>query len=55
MTVTDDGHGFDLERVRQQGSGVGLVSMEERAHAIAGEIQVVTGPNPAPRIASQAR
>jgi signal transduction histidine kinase len=43
LTVRDDGHGFDLEVVRQDGSGLGLVSMEERAHMIGGEVRIVTG------------
>ncbi len=43
MTVTDDGRGFDLEAVRQNGGGIGLVSMEERAHVVGGGVQIVTG------------
>ena len=43
LTVTDDGRGFDLEAVRRDGSGLGLVSIEERAHVIGGDVQIVTG------------
>ena len=43
LTVTDDGHGFDLEVVRREGSGLGLVSMEERAHVVGGDVQITTG------------
>ena len=44
MTVTDNGRGFDLDAVRQRASGgLGLVSMEERAHVVGGEVQIVTG------------
>jgi signal transduction histidine kinase len=43
LTVTDDGRGFDLEAVRRSASGLGLVSIEERAHAVSGELQIVTG------------
>jgi signal transduction histidine kinase len=44
LTVTDDGRGFDLERVRGDGGGLGLVSIEERAYAIGGDVRIVTGP-----------
>jgi signal transduction histidine kinase len=44
MTVTDDGEGFDVERVRGSGSGLGLVSMEERAHAFGGDVHVESRP-----------
>jgi len=43
MTVTDNGCGFDPEAVRQNGGGLGLVSMEERAHVVGGGVQIVTG------------
>jgi signal transduction histidine kinase len=42
LIVADDGHGFDLEEVRTHGSGLGLVSIEERAHAIGGDVRIVT-------------
>jgi signal transduction histidine kinase len=45
LTITDDGGGFDLEAVRGDAStGLGLVSMEERAHAIGAEVHIVSGP-----------
>jgi signal transduction histidine kinase len=44
MTVTDDGDGFDVDVVRRRGAGLGLVSMEERAHAVGGEFHIVSGP-----------
>jgi signal transduction histidine kinase len=43
MTVSDDGCGFDLEAVRRQGGGLGLVSMEERAHLVGANVSIVTG------------
>jgi signal transduction histidine kinase len=43
LTVADDGCGFDLEAVRRDGSGLGLVSIEERAHLVGGYAQIVTG------------
>jgi signal transduction histidine kinase len=44
LTVTDDGRGFDLEGVRQNGKGLGLVSMEERVRVVGGEVEIVTRP-----------
>jgi nitrate/nitrite-specific signal transduction histidine kinase len=35
LTITDDGDGFDIEQVRQNG-GLGLVSIEERARLVRG-------------------
>jgi signal transduction histidine kinase len=45
LTVNDDGCGFDLDAVRRAGSGLGLVTMEERAHMVGGNVHVATGPN----------
>ena len=42
LTVSDDGQGFDLETAREVGRGLGLVSMEERAHMVGGEVSIVT-------------
>ncbi len=42
LTVTDDGRGFDVEAVRRNGGGLGLVSMEERAHIVGGDMHVVS-------------
>jgi len=44
MTITDDGKGFDLEAVRREGSGLGLVTMEERARAVGGNFVVASQP-----------
>jgi signal transduction histidine kinase len=44
LTVTDDGCGFDLETARQKGNGLGLVSIEERAHVLGGVVDIVTRP-----------
>jgi len=44
LTVVDNGRGFDLEAVRRSGKGLGLVSMEERARVIGGEVEIVTRP-----------
>jgi two-component system sensor histidine kinase UhpB len=42
LTITDDGAGFDLDAVRRSGTGLGLVSIEERAHAVGGEVRIIT-------------
>ncbi len=42
LLVADDGSGFDLEAVLQNGQGLGLISMEERAHGVGGHVEVVT-------------
>lgn len=44
LTVTDDGMGFDLEAARRNVSGLGLVSIEERAHLLNGETEIITAP-----------
>jgi len=43
LTVRDRGTGFDLEQVRRTG-GLGLVSMEERAHLVGGELSIHSRP-----------
>lgn len=40
LTVTDDGGGFDVAAARTSGSGLGLLSMDERAHVFGGGVQV---------------
>ena len=55
LTVTDDGRGFDLEAVRGNGGGLGLVSIEERAHVIGGDVEIVTGRGREPRFAFERR
>jgi signal transduction histidine kinase len=43
MIVTDNGRGFDIDKVRQHGSAFGLVSMEERARVVGADVQIITG------------
>ena len=43
LTVSDEGRGFDLEVVRRDGGGLGLVSMEERARVVGGDVGITTG------------
>jgi signal transduction histidine kinase len=42
LTVVDDGRGFDLDAVRRDGRGLGLVSMEERVYAVGGSVSILT-------------
>lgn len=42
LLITDDGNGFDVESVRRDGSGLGLVSMEERAHLADGVMTITS-------------
>jgi signal transduction histidine kinase len=42
VTITDDGTGFDVETTIRSRSGLGLVSMEERAHLVGGNVQFVS-------------
>ncbi|MGE5814771.1 MAG: ABC transporter substrate binding protein, partial [Acidobacteriota bacterium] len=44
LTITDDGCGFDPDAIRANGLGLGLVSMEERAHLVGGEVRIVSAP-----------
>jgi signal transduction histidine kinase len=44
LTVTDDGSGFDVDAARRHGEGLGLMSMNERAHVFGGEVEVVSRP-----------
>lgn len=47
LTVKDDGVGFDVERLRKRAPRVatlGLISMQERAHAAGGTIEIDSAP-----------
>ena len=44
LSITDDGAGFDLDAASRNGSGLGLVSMEERAHLVGGDVHIVSEP-----------
>jgi signal transduction histidine kinase len=43
LTVTDDGRGFDVEAARRAGTGLGLVSIEERARVVGGDVHIASG------------
>ena len=44
LSVVDDGKGFDVESVRHDGRGLGLVSLEERAYGAGGEVLITSEP-----------
>src|SRR5215469_3533175 len=48
LEVSDDGAGFDVEEAK--GNGLGLVSMQERAHFVHGELLVESEPGKGTRI-----
>ena len=53
LEVEDDGRGFDSERVKDPGAGLGLVGMEERAGAVGGPVRVTSGLNEGTRVRFQ--
>lgn len=40
LIVSDDGDGFDVDAARRGHHGIGLVSMEERARIVGGEVEI---------------
>jgi signal transduction histidine kinase len=42
LTVADDGRGFDLAVARRR-AGLGLISLEERARLVGGQLTITTG------------
>jgi signal transduction histidine kinase len=44
LMVQDDGVGFQVERARQSGAGLGLLGIEERVRALGGTIEIVSQP-----------
>jgi PAS domain S-box-containing protein len=44
LTIADDGGGFDVERVRRAGGGLGLLSIEERARLLRGSVRFDSAP-----------
>jgi signal transduction histidine kinase len=42
LKVTDDGLGFDVDAVRGDDGGLGLISMGERAHEVGGSVRITS-------------
>lgn len=53
LTVTDDGAGFDVERVRAR--RLGLTTMAERARAIGGELRIESAPGAGTTVSLEVR
>lgn len=49
LSIEDAGPGFDLQRMRA-GGGLGLLSMQERAQAVGGSLEIDTSPGEGTRI-----
>lgn len=49
IEVVDDGRGFDLHAPRDRG-GLGLISMQERAERLGGDVMVVSAPGSGTRV-----
>jgi PAS domain S-box-containing protein len=50
ITIADDGRGFDGASRAERGTGLGLVSMSERARLIGGTVGIVSRPNQGTRV-----
>jgi signal transduction histidine kinase len=44
VLLVDDGHGFDVERVRRESPGRGLLNLERRAAKLGGSVRVASSP-----------
>jgi PAS domain S-box-containing protein len=44
LTVADDGKGFNLTKVREDGGGLGLRSIDERVRLVGGRLSIETAP-----------
>jgi two-component system sensor histidine kinase NreB len=44
LIVEDDGKGFDPDAAAEDGGGMGLVNMRERASLIGGALEIETAP-----------
>lgn len=53
VTVEDDGHGFDVPRVRAAGRGLGLFGMGERAAYLGGRVDVQSAPGTGTRVRAE--
>jgi len=50
ITIADDGRGFDATNRVERDTGLGLVSMSERARLIGGTVSIVSRPNQGTRV-----
>jgi signal transduction histidine kinase len=52
LEVADDGQGFDLAEVQVKG-GLGLISMQERAEKIGGQLDIDSAPGEGTRVSAK--
>ncbi|CUS02083.2 protein of unknown function [Candidatus Promineifilum breve] len=50
LAIADDGRGFNFDPNKHPGSGIGLVSLQERADLIGGALEITTNPGQGTRI-----
>jgi signal transduction histidine kinase len=50
LSVADDGKGFDLDRIRRHGRGLGLRSIDERVRLAGGQLSIDTAPGGGTRL-----
>ena len=50
ITIADDGQGFDAANRVERDTGLGLVSMSERARIMGGTVSIVSGQNQGTRV-----
>jgi two-component system sensor histidine kinase UhpB len=50
ITIADDGRGFDAANSGERDTGLGLVSMSERARLIGGTVSIVSAPHQGTRV-----
>ena len=50
ITIADDGRGFDATNRGERDTGLGLVSMSERARIIGGTVRIVSALNQGTRV-----
>lgn len=50
ITISDDGHGFDLDEAGTASRGLGLVSMHERVRSVGGTVTICTGADEGTRV-----
>ncbi|HEX2208649.1 MAG TPA: ATP-binding protein [Longimicrobium sp.] len=53
VTVEDDGHGFNVPKVRAAGRGLGLFGMGERAAYLRGRVDVLSAPGTGTRVRAE--
>ena len=53
LSIADDGKGFDLAGMRGKGTGLGLVSIDERVRLLRGSVHIETHPHGGTRMQVQ--